>query len=120
MKKTEGRIQSECVKWFRKEHQDGLIFHVPNGGSRRKGESAKFKSEGVLAGIPDLCVMFKDLIFFIEMKTPEVHEKKNCGLSKAQKNIHERFKELGFEVFVCSDLTQFQEIIYEQKTKCND
>jgi hypothetical protein len=31
-----------------------LIRHIPNGGLRSKGEAAKFKEMGVIAGTPDL------------------------------------------------------------------
>ena len=31
-----------------------LLYHVPNGGFRTKTEAAKFQSEGVKAGVPDL------------------------------------------------------------------
>ncbi len=32
------------------------IFHIPNGGLRSKSEAARMKSEGVRAGVPDLCI----------------------------------------------------------------
>lgn len=31
-----------------------LMFHVPNGGKRNKAEAARFKREGVKAGVPDI------------------------------------------------------------------
>lgn len=33
-----------------------LLYHVPNGGSRRKSEAGRFRAEGVKAGVPDLCL----------------------------------------------------------------
>jgi len=33
-----------------------LLYHVPNGGSRRKSEAGRFKAEGVKAGVPDICL----------------------------------------------------------------
>lgn len=33
-----------------------LLFHIPNGGKRSKTEAARFKAQGVRAGIPDLCL----------------------------------------------------------------
>lgn len=32
----------------------GLVFHIPNGGGRSKGEGAKLKALGVLPGVSDL------------------------------------------------------------------
>ena len=34
----------------------GLMFHVPNGGSRNRIEAAKLKRQGVRAGVPDICL----------------------------------------------------------------
>ena len=33
-----------------------LLYHIPNGGKRSKAEAARFKREGVKAGVPDLCL----------------------------------------------------------------
>ncbi len=35
-----------------------MIFCVPNGGHRFKGEAGKMKSEGVRSGVPDLLLLF--------------------------------------------------------------
>lgn len=32
----------------------GLLFHVPNGGSRDRREAARLKAQGVKPGVPDL------------------------------------------------------------------
>ncbi|GHV27564.1 hypothetical protein FACS18948_5140 [Clostridia bacterium] len=34
----------------------GLMYHIPNGGSRNKAEAARLKGEGVRAGVPDICL----------------------------------------------------------------
>lgn len=31
-----------------------LMFHIPNGGKRSKAEAARFKAQGVKAGVPDI------------------------------------------------------------------
>lgn len=33
-----------------------LLYHIPNGGKRTKSEAARFKRQGVKAGVPDLCL----------------------------------------------------------------
>lgn len=33
-----------------------LLYHIPNGGHRSKAEAGRFKTEGVKAGVPDLCL----------------------------------------------------------------
>ena len=35
-----------------------LLFHVPNGGSRHVVEAKKLKALGVLAGVPDLILLY--------------------------------------------------------------
>ena len=48
-----------------------LLFHIPNGGARRKSEAARFKSLGVKKGVPDLFLPVprgKYHGLFIEMK----------------------------------------------------
>ena len=31
-----------------------MLYHIPNGGKRNKAEAARFKAEGVKAGVPDI------------------------------------------------------------------
>lgn len=54
-------VEQQCLfRWA--EFQSGrypelkLLYHVPNGGSRKKSEAGRFKAEGVKAGVPDLCL----------------------------------------------------------------
>lgn len=57
---TESAEQQCLFRWA--AYQSGaypeleLLYHVPNGGSRRKSEAGRFKAEGVKAGVPDLCL----------------------------------------------------------------
>lgn len=34
----------------------GLLFHIPNGGSRNAREGHNLKLQGVRAGVPDICL----------------------------------------------------------------
>ena len=58
MTATEGVEQATLFSWARmqagKYPELRLLFHIPNGGSRGKAEAARFKAEGVKAGVPDL------------------------------------------------------------------
>ena len=55
---TEGAEQATLFSWAEmrsiKYPELRLLFHIPNGGSRGKVEAARFKAEGVKAGVPDL------------------------------------------------------------------
>lgn len=58
MTATEGAEQATLFSWAEmrsiKYPELRLLFHIPNGGSRGKVEAARFKAEGVKAGVPDL------------------------------------------------------------------
>lgn len=57
---TESAEQQCLFRWA--QFQSGrfpelaLLYHVPNGGSRKKAEAGRFRAEGVKAGVPDLCL----------------------------------------------------------------
>lgn len=58
MKQFEAKEQAALISWaelMRTRYPElGLLFHIPNGGSRNKAEAANLKREGVKAGVPDL------------------------------------------------------------------
>lgn len=55
---TEAQEQAALFGWAQMKsyfHPElGLMFHIPNGGKRSKAEAARFKAEGVKAGVPDI------------------------------------------------------------------
>lgn len=57
---TESAEQQCLFRWA--QFQSGrfpelaLLYHVPNGGSRKKAEAGRFRAEGMKAGVPDLCL----------------------------------------------------------------
>ena len=111
-KRNEDDIQRVCVKWFRLRFPEpkGLIFSVPNGGSRNKAEAGKLKSTGVRAGIPDLVVVLPENIFFIEMKFGKGTQGPN------QKIIEKILKRLGFNYYIARTFDEFENIVnYEYK-----
>lgn len=67
----EGEEQAALFRWA--QFQSGkypeldLMFHIPNGGKRGKAEAARFKAEGVKAGVPDI---FFPKAKWIETKRP--------------------------------------------------
>jgi len=119
---SEEQLQAQCYQWFHNTHPAlrGLLFHIPNGGNRSMREGAKFKSIGVVAGIPDLmlCVPSKQEIriqtevtyvvlhgLFIEMKADK------GKLSEAQLKVHPKLKNAGYEVIIINDFNDFKENI---------
>ena len=64
--------QVKVVQHVRAFYPEVIIAAIPNGGDRTASERVRLHSEGVLAGMPDLCVLEPKNGFhglFIEMKT---------------------------------------------------
>jgi len=71
-KNTEHIDQVKVVQHFRAFYPGIIIAAIPNGGDRSPQERVRLHSEGVLAGMPDLCVLEPTNGFhglFVEMKT---------------------------------------------------
>ena len=67
--------QREFISWFRQTFNDVKIFAIPNGGARSKSVALQMKLEGVLPGVPDLCIPKWHL--WIEMKKVGGHLEDN-------------------------------------------
>lgn len=102
--KAESESQQAVIR-FRDQNKNlkvfkglGLLFHIPNGGKRSKAEAARFKAEGVVSGVPDLCLPVARTGWhglFVEMKAPK------GVLSDAQKEWGESLLAEGYAVRVC-------------------
>ena len=74
------------------------IFAIPNGGGRSKAEAGRLKAEGVLTGMPDLCLPVPRIGYnalYIEMKAPGEY---------ARPEQREKIRELredGYAAVVC-------------------
>jgi hypothetical protein len=104
----ESLLQKGCVRWFRLKYPDLLLFAIPNGGCRSGLEAAIMKGEGVLAGMPDLCLAVACKGYnglFIEMKSG-----KNKP-TKRQQNIIEKLRSKGYKCEICYSFDQFKNII---------
>ena len=103
IKKPEGREQARLVaclrcKWSKIEDvtRQPIIAAVPNGGQRDAREASNLKTQGVLAGMPDLIILFPDAFsVFIEMKAPD-----EGRLSLSQKGLHPHIVGLGYVLIV--------------------
>lgn len=105
-RQREAELQRACVRWFRLQYPQYLLFHVPNGGRRNAREAAFLKLEGVVAGIPDLFLAVGRHGFhglFIEMKAG-----KNTT-TPAQKEMMERLYRAGYSCAVCRSFEEFRD-----------
>ena len=99
IKNPEAREQARLVaalrgKWSKIDNpaQRPVVFHIANGGSRNAMEASNLKTQGVLAGVPDLClVMPGGEIIWIEMKAV------GGRVSPFQQSLHAHFDALGHE-----------------------
>nr|DAN48428.1 MAG TPA: Nuclease [Caudoviricetes sp.] len=105
----ESVLQTACVKWFRLQYPNLVIYAVPNGGSRNVREAQRLKSEGVLAGVADLVVLLpQGKSLYIEMKVKGNRQTEN------QKAFQDKAITLGHTYAVCYSFEEFQQVIENQ------
>jgi hypothetical protein len=85
--------QQGLVKWFRLKFPEVLIFAVPNGEYRAMSTAKKLRDEGVVPGVPDLCVPEWNL--WVEMK-----RESGGTVSQEQSRIHNYLRGIGHTVIV--------------------
>jgi len=112
MKSPEGKLQSECVKWFRYAYPKfkKLFFAIPNGGSRNKIEAKNLKLQGVVPGVFDTCLAVPRNGyhgFYIEFKYG-----KN-DLSDEQEEFLKEVKNQGYATAVVWTFDEFESVITE-------
>lgn len=111
MELSESRIQAEIVKWYNnnyclKNHfPRGLIFSVPNGGTRNKAEAMNLLSTGLLGGVSDLVVVHNFHLVFVEVKS------KFGKLSAYQIDFKNRVEMLGLKYFTVYSVDEFKELV---------
>ena len=98
----EESIQVACVKWFRLQYPNLVIFAVPNGGSRNLYEAKNMKESGTLAGVADLVIVGNGgKVLFVEMKAGKNKQEDSQVLF--QKNV----EKLGHKYIICRSKEQF-------------
>ena len=110
---SEGAEQATLFSWAAMKRgkwpELELLFHIPNGGSRGKAEAARFKAEGVKAGVPDLFLPVARGPYhglFIEMK-----RQKGGKVSDAQKAWILDLIDQGYLAVVCYGCKDAAELI---------
>jgi len=107
-KSIEHTEQVKLVQRVRAFYPDIIIASIPNGGDRTASERVRLHSEGVLAGMPDLCVLealggYHGL--FVEMKTATGQQ------SKEQKALQLQLNNRGYLCVVARSASEGFEII---------
>lgn len=104
MNHKESKLQSECVRWFRYQYPNLLLFAIPNGGKRNLITAAILKREGVVIGVADLFLAHgcKANGLFIEMKVG------NCQQSEAQREFQKKITSFGYAYVICRSFDEFK------------
>jgi hypothetical protein len=108
MNHKESKLQQNCVKWFRYQYPDLVLFAIPNGGRRGKLEASIMKGEGVLAGVADLFLMCRNESFnglFIEMKVGKGKQSDN------QIAFEKKALQNGYQYSIARDVESFIEAV---------
>lgn len=112
-------VEQQCLFWWA-AFQSGrfpelaLLYHVPNGGSRKKAEAGRFRAEGVKAGVPDLCLPVARGGFhglYIELK-----RQKGSKTSDDQKAWLSNLEKQGYFVALCKGWEAAAKVITEYLT----
>ena len=99
----EESIQVACVKWFRLQYPNLVIFAVPNGGSRNLYEAKNMKESGTLAGVADLVIVGNNgRVLFVEMKAGKNKQE------ASQVIFQQKVENLGHKYIICRSLEQFK------------
>jgi len=109
-KSIEHTEQVKLVQRVRAFYPDVIIAAIPNGGNRTASERVRLHQEGVLAGMPDLCVLKAcggHHGLFVEMKTATGQP------SKEQKALQLQLNNSGYLCVVARSASEGFEIIKE-------
>ena len=102
--------QVKLVQRVRAFHPGLIIAATPNGGDRTASERVRLATEGVLAGMPDLCILRPSSGFhglFIEMKT------QTGVVSQAQRDLARRLNAEGYLCLVARSAEEAYQLITE-------
>lgn len=99
----EAELQTKIVEWFRATHPEGIIFHTPNEACSRRWNL--YANQGVLKGAPDLTVVLRGVVFFVECKT------KRGKQTEEQVTFQERCETLGIGYHVVRSLELFVDVV---------
>ncbi len=105
---SEARIQSDCFIWAYNTYPQirGLLFSVPNGGTRNIREAQTLRATGLTPGVPDLLLLYRGIHAF------EFKSEKGI-LSPVQEKIHAIWLKNGIKVYVIKNQFDFMCIVNE-------
>ena len=109
-RRVEHTEQVKLVARVRAFYPGVIVAAIPNGGDRKASERVSMHSEGVLRGMPDLCVLRASRGFhglFVEMKTAE------GVVAAAQRDIAKRLNDEGYLCLVARSCDEGWRIVQD-------
>lgn len=102
----EGLEQQAFFVWLYARHREAWrhTFHPPNGGHRHVMVAIEMKSQGVKAGVPDICMDYPRGGYHglrIELKATPPHD---AAVSSSQIEWRDRLAAAGYRAVVCMGL----------------
>src|SRR5262245_63129641 len=105
-RRPEQQLQRAIVGHLRWRARPGVWWtHIPNGGWRSPIEAKIFKALSVVAGAPDLLIVFEGRAYFLELKSEAGR------VSPAQHECHQALRAAGATVAVASNIDQALELL---------
>ncbi len=90
MKWEEENLQIRCIKYLTYRYSHLLWHHSPNEAKRTITQAAFEKKCGMRPGWPDLEILDRGKVIFVEFKTPKGRQ------SPEQKKVQELLQKLGY------------------------
>jgi len=103
---SEARLQSDCFIWAYNIYPQirGLLFSVPNGGTRNMREAQALRATGLTPGIPDMILLYRGIYGF-EFKSA------TGKVSPQQEKIHTIWIRNGIKVYIINNQFDFMVIV---------
>lgn len=103
--------QVSLFLWWKLQYRDhpALLFAIPNGGARDRITGKRLKEEGVMAGIPDICLSWPCGGYhglFIELK-----RQRGGKVSKAQEKAINALRNAGYCAEACEGWIEARDLI---------
>ena len=103
---TETSLHFECIALLRAyARPDAVFWHTPNGEKRDRRTATKLRLMGVRAGVPDIALLFRGALHFIELKAGKGRE------SKDQVEFREQGESAGAHFHLARSIDEFIGIV---------
>lgn len=110
MKFQEHTEQVKFIQRCRWLKPDLLAYAIPNGGKRNPKEAVRLKAEGVLSGIPDVCIAHPTSWYhglYLEFKTAKGRTSQN------QQDVIAQLRANGYRVDVVRSCEEAWQVLEE-------